>query len=118
EPSVLIASASATAIACNGGTSVITISATGGTPAYSGTGSFTLTAGAYSFTVTDANGCMATTSVTVTEPSVLIASASATAIACNGGTSVITVSATGGTPAYDGTGSLTLTADAYSSTAT
>ena len=50
--------------------STVTVSATGGTPPYTGTGIFTgLAAGTYSYTVTDANGCSATTTVTVTEPS-------------------------------------------------
>src|SRR5262249_21261727 len=90
--------------------STVTVSASGGTAPYTGTGMFSRTAGTYSFTVTDANGCTATTSVTITEPSALIASSSATPILCNGGSSTVTVSASGGTSPYTGTGMLRRTA--------
>ncbi|MEK8181174.1 T9SS type A sorting domain-containing protein [Flavobacterium buctense] len=67
----LSASSSAGTIACNGGTTSVTVSGTGGTAPYTGTGTFTVSAGPYSFTVTDANGCTSTTSGTVTEPAQL-----------------------------------------------
>jgi len=117
-PSSLTASATATPIACNGGTSSVTVSATGGTPPYSGTGTFSKTAGTYNFTVTDANNCTATTSVTVTEPSVLTITAGASTIACNGGTSTVTVAASGGTPPYSGTGTFTKAAGTHTFTVT
>jgi len=60
-------------------------------------GTFSHAAGTYSYTVTDANGCTATTTGTITEPTALTASSSATAILCNGGSSTVTVSATRGT---------------------
>lgn len=104
EPAPLVASSVSTNILCNGGTSTVTISATGGTGAYSGTGTFTQSAGTTIYTVTDANSCVSTTSVTVTEPAILVVSSSETAILCNGGTSSVTISATGGTTAYSGTG--------------
>ncbi|MBK7430048.1 MAG: right-handed parallel beta-helix repeat-containing protein [Bacteroidetes bacterium] len=107
EPAVLVASSSATAIACNGGTSTVTVSASGGTAPYTGTGPVTVTAGTYTYTVTDANGCTNSTTITVTEPTALVASSSATAIACNGGTSTVTVSATGGTAPGVRTGGIT-----------
>jgi len=104
-PDALAASASATPILCYGGTSTVTVTATGGTPPYTGTGSFDRGAGTYSFTVTDANGCTTTTSsVSITEPPELIVAASATQIACGVGNSTVTVTATGGTPPYTGTG--------------
>ena len=53
------------------------LSATGGTEPYSGTGSFTVSAGAYTYTVTDANGCTSTTTGSVSEPTALSASSSA-----------------------------------------
>jgi hypothetical protein len=113
-----VASASATSIACFGGSATVTVSATGGTAPYTGTGSFSVTAGTYTYTVTDANGCTATASVTVTQPTRLLASSSATSIACFGGTSTVTVSATGGTAPYTGTGSFTVTAGTYTYTVT
>jgi len=110
--------ASAGTIACNGGTTTVTVSATGGTAPYSGTGSFTVSAGSYSYTALDANGCSSTTSVSVSEPSAVVASSSATAILCYGGSSTVTVSATGGTAPYSGTGTFTVTAGTYSYTVT
>jgi hypothetical protein len=49
---------------------VVTVSATGGTPGYTGTGTFSHAAGTYSYTVTDANSCTATTTGTVTTPNI------------------------------------------------
>ncbi|MCX6258398.1 MAG: hypothetical protein NTW49_10955 [Bacteroidia bacterium] len=118
EPSVLSASASSTSILCHGGSSTVTVTAAGGTTPYNGTGNFSKTAGTYSLTVTDANGCMATTSITITEPSVLSASASSTSILCHGGTSTVTVTAAGGTTPYNGTGNISKTAGTFSLTVT
>jgi hypothetical protein len=101
-----------------GGSSTVTVSATGGTAPYTGTGDFTEVAGTYTYTVTDANGCTATTTITITEPAELVASSSATAILCNGGSSTVTVSATGGTAPYTGTGDFTETAGTYTYTVT
>src|SRR2546430_12255401 len=82
-----------TAIACNGGLSTVTVSATGGTPGYTGTGTFSHGAGTYSYTVTDSNGCTATTTGDITQPSAVTASSSNTPIACTGGLSTLTASA-------------------------
>lgn len=43
-----------------------------------------LTAGNYSFTVTDANGCQKTSTVTITQPPVIVASVSPSNVTCNG----------------------------------
>jgi hypothetical protein len=52
----LTASATVSApILCNGGTATVDVTATGGTGPYSGTGQFNVTAGSYSYTVTDSN---------------------------------------------------------------
>ena len=75
----------------------MTVSATGGSAPYTGTGTFTKKAGTYSFPVTDANGCAMMATVTIGEPTVLVAKAEATPIGCYGGDSTVTVSATGGT---------------------
>ncbi len=64
----VIASSVAGTISCAGGTTTVTVSATGGTAPYTGTGEFTVGAGTYTYTVTDVNGCSGTTTVTVTEP--------------------------------------------------
>jgi hypothetical protein len=53
-------------IPCGGGDVSVTVSASGGTAPYTGTGIFTVTsAGTYSYIVTDANGCVNSASVTV-----------------------------------------------------
>src|SRR5213079_2309661 len=116
--SALSASSSNTPILCNGGSSTVTVSATGGTPPYQGTGTANRSAGTYSYTVTDANGCTATTTGNITQPSALSASSSNTAILCNGGSSTVTVNASGGTAPYSGTGTFSRSAGTYSYTVT
>ena len=66
-----------TAVSCHGGNDgAATVSASGGTAPYTGTGTFTgLAAGTYTYTVSDANGCSANCSVTITEPAALDVSA-------------------------------------------
>ena len=64
----VVASSSNTPILCHGGTSTVTVSATGGATPYTGTGTFTRSAGTYSFAVTDANSCTATTTGNITQP--------------------------------------------------
>jgi hypothetical protein len=73
--SSLFVSSSAGTIACNGGTTTVTVAATGGTPPYTGTGSFTKGVGTWSFTVIDKNGCTKTTSVTIIEPTAVTVNA-------------------------------------------
>ncbi|MFN5459249.1 MAG: T9SS type A sorting domain-containing protein, partial [Bacteroidota bacterium] len=97
----LVATATATPILCNGGTSNITVSATGGTPAYSGTGTFTVTVGTYSYTVTDNVGCTSTVNISVTEPTLLTASVTTQSVTCNGQSNgSATVTPSGGTSPY------------------
>ncbi|WP_026755756.1 T9SS type A sorting domain-containing protein [Sediminibacter sp. Hel_I_10] len=117
EPVALVASAVVDAnAACNGGTGEVTISITGGVSpfeytingtTYSGFPDPTLEvsglpAGTYPITTSDANGCSATTSVTITEPVALVASAVVDAnAACNGGTGDVTISITGGVSPFE-----------------
>lgn len=103
-------SATGTNVTCNGdGDGTATASATGGTPPYSymwSNGGTTqsisnLGGGTYTVTITDANGCLVSGTVTVTEPAALAAGASATdetCQGCNDGTA--TASPTGGTAPY------------------
>jgi hypothetical protein len=101
EPTLLTASTNVTNVLCNGGNGSLQVSANGGTSPYTGTGSFTVAAGTYNYTVTDANGCTATTSATVTEPTALSATTSQTNVSCNGGNNgSASVYATGGTAPY------------------
>lgn len=103
----LLARAVAGTISAFGGTTSVTVTATGGTAPYTGTGiRSNITTGTYSYTVTDANGCTAVTSVTITQPpQELTATNSIAAIKCFDGSANITVAASGGMLPYAGTGS-------------
>src|SRR5262249_42461841 len=104
EPPALVASEIGGATRWDGQTASVTISATGGTPNYTGTGTFQQGVGSHTYTVTDANGCTSDVTVTLTEPPALVASETHGAILCHGQTASVTISATGGTPNYTGTG--------------
>src|SRR5437773_9165371 len=118
QPPTLVPDSSNTEIFCHGGMSTVTVSATGGTAPYSGTGTFSHAAGTYSYTVTDANSCTATTTGDITQPPTLVPDSSNTEIFCHGGMSTVTVSATGGTAPYSGTGTFSHAAGTYSYTVT
>ncbi len=113
QPTLLVASiASQTNVSCFGGSNgAATVSATGGTGAYtyswspSGGNAATasgLAMGTYVATITDALGCTATQTVNITQPTLLATSISSqTNVSCNGGSNgAATVSVTGGTGAY------------------
>ena len=103
-----------TNVSCNGGgNGTATVAPTGGTPGYTyswspsgGTNATAtgLVAGTYTVTVTDANGCTATRSFTITEPAAALSAATGggkTDVSCNGGSNgTATVAPTGGTPSY------------------
>ncbi|MCE7996861.1 MAG: hypothetical protein HEP71_33175, partial [Roseivirga sp.] len=95
QPTALVANASvASNVSCNGSNDGSTTAApSGGTTPYTyswNTGATvatvtSLTASTYTVTITDANGCTATQSATVTEPTALAANASvASNVSCNG----------------------------------
>jgi PKD repeat protein len=111
QPTAITSSVSSqTNISCNGGgNGSATVSASGGTPSYtyswapSGGNAATasgLTAGTYTCTITDSNGCIKTQTVTITQPSVLSASSSSTPESCSNGNGTATATPSGGTPAY------------------
>jgi len=111
QPAAITVVKSQTNISCNGGSNgIATISVSGGTSPYSyswspsgGSGaSITgLTAQTYTCTITDAKGCTALTSISITQPTVLAAGTSKTDVSCNGGSNgSATVSVTGGTAPY------------------
>ncbi len=110
EPTQLTAASSQVDVLCFGNTTgSATITPSGGTPNYSylwntnGVGSTesNLVAGNYSCVVTDANGCTATSTYTITEPPVLTATASQVDVMCFGAnTGSATATAAGGTPNY------------------
>ena len=93
EPSVLNVTSSLTNVTCNGlSNGTATASVTGGTAPYTyfwSNGMTTanannLTAGTYSVSVTDANNCKATASVTIAQPGVLSVTSTVTNISCSG----------------------------------
>lgn len=98
-PSVTTLTASSTSgtILCNGGTTIVTVSASGGVTPYTGTGSFTVTAGIRTYTVTDAAGTTATNTINVSQPSLINVTINAGTISFFGGSTTITVIANGGT---------------------
>ena len=66
--STVVATATTTFIPCVNGTSDVTISAIDGVPPFTGTGTFTVTAGTYDYTVTDSLGDSTTITVVVAGP--------------------------------------------------
>lgn len=104
EPPLLTSSSTSGSIACFGGTTVVTVSAAGGTPPYTGVGNFTVTAGTYTYVVTDRFNCSTSTTITVEEPTLLVADAGSNAIVYYGydpmSCAAIGGSATGGTAPY------------------
>jgi GEVED domain/SprB repeat len=120
QPGSLVASVSYAPISCNGGMTSVMTSATGGTAPYTGTGSVSYSAGTYTFSVSDANGCNGSTVSIITQPSAVSLSATATTIGCNGGTSNVTLITNGGTGSISTMPSTTtgLAAGGYTYTAT
>jgi large repetitive protein len=113
QPNAITSSVTAqTNVSCNGGNSgAATIAITGGTPGYTylwapsgGTAASITgrTAGTYTCTITDANGCTHTQTVNITQPSAIVSSVSSqTNLSCNGGNNgAATVAVSGGTPTY------------------
>ena len=127
-------------VSCFGGTNgQATSNVSGGTapynyswnssPAQTTATATNLNAGIYSVAITDANGCISSATVTITEPPVLTANGSATPVTCNGGSNGSTlVNLSGGTPPYNiswscspaqfGTSAVNLSAGNYTATVT
>ena len=93
----------------DGSNGSINLTVAGGTPVYTYTWSNassnalndSLTAGVYSFLVTDANGCTATDSMTIYQPAALTINESITPVTCYGlSDGLIDLSTIGGTPPY------------------
>ena len=111
EPTLLSAVTNSSNVSCNGvpnGSG--TISASGGNPAYSfswNPGAFTdssvttLSAGNYTITVTDANGCTTAANITISQPPLLTISGTPSPVSCAGvANGSISTTANGGTPGY------------------
>ena len=110
QPTILTAFAVAASADCSGtSTGSVTLTVGGGTTEYTylwsnGATAQNLTdvpAGTYSVTVTDANGCTAQASATVTQPSQIVISAIVTNSVCYSGTTgAINITVTGGAGSY------------------
>lgn len=110
QPPALTISTSVNPVACFGdNTGSVTVSVSGGVNGYSyswSSGATTssvnnLTAGNYSVTVIDANGCTATAASVVSQPNALIVALNAVPATCNGlANGSATVAAQGGTVSY------------------
>jgi len=112
QPAAITSSVSSqTNVSCNGGTNgSATVSASGGSGAFTyswapsgGTAATAtgLSAGAYTVTITDANGCTKAQNVTITQPAALVAGNSQINITCNGtATGAASVTPSGGTTPY------------------
>lgn len=120
QPVAISATALATPIACNGGNSNLTIFATGGIGSYEysvnngpfqAANIFNLPAGTYTARVRLLNNpsCSSSTisTIIITQPAVLKATASANAINSCGGNTVVQVRATGGKAPFIGVGNFT-----------
>ncbi|MBI2966993.1 MAG: PKD domain-containing protein [Bacteroidetes bacterium] len=126
EPALLTAAATSTGVSCNGGSDG-TVSATGsgGTIPYSyawSSGTSGLTAGTYTVTVTDNNGCSATSITTLTEPNLLTVTVTSNDVSCYGGNDgTVSATASGGVVTYTynwSSGTSGLTAGTYTVTVT
>lgn len=113
EPALLTVSATYPAILCNGEKTTISVSAAGGVAPYYGTGSYSVKAGIYNYTIQDKNGCTVTTSVNVEQPDKLKVTRGPGNILCYGGTATIEIIASGGVAPYTGAGFYTLPAGTY-----
>ncbi|WP_435302842.1 beta strand repeat-containing protein, partial [Flavobacterium aestuarii] len=111
QPTAISGTTTVTNVACFGGnTGAINLTPTGGTGPYTFNwgGGITsedrtgLTAGSYSVTITDANGCTGTVSPTITQPAASVSGTTVvTNVACFGGnTGAIDLTPTGGTGPY------------------
>jgi large repetitive protein len=66
QPAPIVVTATFAPITVFGGSTTVNVSATGGTTPYaSGTGAFVRADGTFTFTVTDANGCTGSTTITI-----------------------------------------------------
>ena len=113
QPSSLTLSKTQTNVSCNSGSDgAINLTVSGGTPGTDPLYTFVwsngavsedlsgLSAGVYSVIVTDANGCTATISATISEPDILTASAVSTSPLCFSGNGSVNLTAGGGTTDY------------------
>jgi gliding motility-associated-like protein len=126
QPSQLVLSDVVNAVQCNGGSDGgIDLSITGGTPTYLyswSNGSTTqdingLSAGLYTVTVTDANNCSASSSYSITQPSLLTVSLNGVNPTCGASNGSISAAVSGGASGYSYLWSNSSTASSISNVA-
>ncbi|MCX6296213.1 MAG: PKD domain-containing protein, partial [Bacteroidetes bacterium] len=110
QPAVLSQTFTTTNVSCFGGSNgIITINPAGGTPGYTyfwAPGSFTtqtltgITAGTYTCTFTDANGCAKTASIGITQPTGMTLTSTQVDATCNFANGSATILVTGGSGPY------------------
>ena len=111
EPTAIVSSTSTVPVICNGQSNgTLTVAANGGTAPYqfsvNGTtwqsaNAFNLSAGAYNLQIKDANNCVVTAPITITEPSALTATVNTTNASCNGGNDGgLSITANGGNGSF------------------
>jgi gliding motility-associated-like protein len=111
QPTPLTLTLTPTAVSCNAGANgSITAAGGGGTPGYQyslnggpfgGSGSFTgLTAGTYTVTIRDNNNCTFNQTTIITQPTALTLNTAVTPNSCAGSVGSVTITGSGGTPAY------------------
>ena len=112
EPSILASTQATTPVVCNGQSNgIITVTPSGGVSpyqysldggAYQDSGTFnTANANIHTVTIRDANGCLRTVNVPVTEPAVLSLTGNASTASCDGGNDgLIVVNAAGGNSSF------------------
>lgn len=106
QPTALTSAMTTTPVSCNGGNDgTATVAPSGGTGPYNVVWNTTstnptitgLTAGTYTVTITDANSCQTTNTVTVLEPLALAITSVSTDVSCNGAADgSVTATVTGG----------------------
>ncbi|MCF0205912.1 MAG: SprB repeat-containing protein, partial [Bacteroidales bacterium] len=100
NPQQLVPSVTSTPILCNGETSTVTISASGGNAPYQGIGTQVTYSGTYTYTVYDANGCASSVDYTVTQPDALNVIEGIVAAPCFGSNATASLTVEGGTLPY------------------
>lgn len=96
---------------CFGGDGAASVSVTGGSipysyswstsPSQTGSTAQNILAGTYTATITDANGCVTTSSVSITQPSQVITTGGPNTVVCLGNSTTLTASASGGSGNYE-----------------
>lgn len=109
QPTAITTTVSSTNVNCNGGNNgSATVTANGGTPAYTylwSSGQTTSSAsglsfGNYTITVTDSKGCTKTGTVSITQPTAITVTTTVTNASCSSSNGTASVVASGGTPSY------------------